>query len=521
MAEYWYRNGSSVSSLGIVGFDGANRFNVVYSFNVPSGGASSVSVHLSGIGTLKGSNNLIGIKISNTVSAYANAGAGTSPDGSGYLSFSSSALYNGTITASVNLAPGTYYVTVYTVSGSTGYWTQWISGAAGITTSGSYTPPTPGTVSVASITQNVSTTGAVVIQMNNPGYRSLTASFYYGSTLLATSEAFTTSLSYTCPRSWLAQNISVTSIVITVVISYSGGSLSTIFTLNADAAMKPVIPAGAYTASRINTGSIDAIISTLTKIQIAFRRASIDMSATAGAAIRELWIEYNGTQYTDPVAADTFRTANVTESGYVRLFCKDSRGRIGYTDYSFTAIAYVQPTLKNVSVIRCNSGGTAQQTGTYFKVSATGVCSTAGLSGNSVTISVYSKESGSTTYSSKGTYASGSGYQLYSGLNSTLAYTVKLVVSDRAGGSKSYEYDLTFEEWMLCYTAAGDGCGVGQAPDSSHVLQIPATWEFLSGGARFGKERMVLVRGKHYGTQVEMEAVPSPIEGQVFFVISS
>ena len=578
MAEYWYQNGSSVSALGRVGFDGSNRFNVVYSFTVPSGGASSVTVHLSGIGSLQGSNNTIGIKISTSVSANANAGAGTSPDGSGSLSFSSSALWNGYITASVNLPAGTYYVTVYTYSGSYGYWAQWISGAADVSTSGSYTPPTPQTAYITSISANVNTGNSVVINMNNPGNRSLFAKFYYGSTLLATTEAFTTSISYTCPRSWFQNNISVASMSITARVYYSGGSECDYksFMLLADSGMKPSIPDSAYTVTKRNTGSIDAFISSLTRIQIDFTVANIDMSATANAEIRSVWIEYNGIAYTEHESGFPYRfiTSAITDSGYVRLWCQDSRGRSAYTDYTFTAFSYVQPYLTETEVIRCLSDGEPSNVGDTFEFKTKPISTNMGifvppgknyytstsmdeLAGttteqvdaviinavigsividgvtyyvwhssitivNDTSVLAYYKETSDISYTYGARYAT-SGFMILSAniLNTSKTYTVKLVVSDRAGGSKEYIFELSFEEWMLCYTADGDGCGIGQAPGTSHVLQIPSTWELLSGGARFGNDRMVLVRGKHYGTQAEMEDIDSPIEGQVFFVISS
>ena len=535
MAEYWYSNGQSRSSLGMVGYDGSNRFNVVYSFTVPSGGASVVTLYLSGIGTLKGSNNTIGVKIGTSPSQYASAGGGTSPDGTGGLSFGST--WGGTINIPVNLPAGTYYATVYTYSNSYGYWANWVADAADIGTSGSYTPPAPTSASISSITANVMTLGNVVINMSNPANRTLYAKFFYGSTELARSANFTSSLTFTCPRSWFTNNISITSMSVTARVYYADNTQCDYrsFTLSIDAGMKPVIPASAYTATKINLGSIDEFIASLTRIQIDFDVSEIDMSNTAGAEVRSVWIEYNGLQITEHATGYPYRfiTGAIVGSGYVRLKAQDSRGVIGYSDFTFAAYSYVPPSLSEAQVVRCESTlpYTESQTGTCFKVKLNTVCSDIGGENSSVT-HVYYKETSSISYVTDRDIEKGeeglwviraSTYQSpYTGLlDSSKTYTVKLVVQDLAGGSKEYTFELAFEEWMLCYTADGDGCGIGQAPGTSHVLQIPSTWEFLSGGSRFGNERIVLVYGKHYGEDPPEDVIDDPIEGQIYFQLDT
>lgn len=533
MAEYWYSNGQSRSSLGMVGYDGSNRFNVVYSFTVPSGGASVVTLYLSGIGTLKGSNNTIGVKIGTSPSQYASAGGGTSPDGTGGLSFGST--WGGTINIPVNLPAGTYYATVYTYSNSYGYWANWVADAADIGTSGSYTPPAPTSASISSITANVMTLGNVVINMSNPANRTLYAKFFYGSTELARSGNFTSSLTFTCPRSWFTNNISITSMSVTARVYYADNTQCDYrsFTLSIDAGMKPVIPASAYTATKINLGSIDEFIASLTRIQIDFDVSEIDMSNTAGAEVRSVWIEYNGLQITEHATGYPYRfiTGAIVGSGYVRLRAQDSRGVIGYADFTFAAYSYVPPSLSEAQVVRCENHIPVfeeSQTGTIFKVKTLSVCADIN-SQNSNRIYVYYKETSETEYVYKYDYAENGGqnWVIIGGtggtdlLDPSKTYTVKLIVRDLAGGSKEYTFELAFEEWMLCYTADGDGCGIGQAPGTSHVLQIPSTWEFLSGGSRFGNERIVLVYGKHYGEDPPEDVIGDPIEGQIYFQLDT
>lgn len=592
MAEYWYNNGQSVQSLGMVGYTGSSRYVVVYQFIVGINGCSSVSINLSNFYSFQGSNQTVSCKIGTSPSQYA-AGTAT-PDGTGTMSYGSS--WGCNITCSVNLPAGTYYAAIY-VTGASGYWRTVYANAASISTSGSYTP-TEVDPTFSSVSNPVNTGSNVVVNMTNPSNVSVYVEFYYNGTLLERSASFTRQLSHTCPRMWFQQNISVTSISIQLKIYKSNGTLldqSRSFTLNADSGMVPIVVTQSFTATKINTGSIDEFISSLTKIQIDFARSNdayvANMSNTAHAEVRSVWIEYNGIIYDDHETGYPYRykTSSITGSGYVRICMEDSRGRKGYYDYVFVAYPYTPPIIKSATVVRCNNGFpyTPSETGTICTVNvccsytdigetkvprstayysdtelypsagytteetpATRVTDEYGtivvngttyyvhnddiVSRNSLRyVVVMFKETSGQSYNIDRTITAGNGNTtgkikipccVQSGtgkLDPSKTYMIQLAVQDEATSTQLYVYYLAFEKWMLCFTNTGDGCGIGQAPGSDNVLQIPNTWEFLAGSMRTGNDRMVLVEGKHYGTQAQMDAITNPMEGQIFYVLTS
>lgn len=88
-----------------------------------------------------------------------------------------------------------------------------------------------------------------------------------------------------------------------------------------------------------------------------------------GASIRSFSVNVGGVSYGEAEGytsgyLNTYGTTNVT------CYATDSRGYTGDTPLEISVIAYRDPTLENVSAVRCDKNGNESESGTYLKIKA-------------------------------------------------------------------------------------------------------------------------------------------------------
>ena len=528
MGVMFYQNGAAIgTTAGWGGFTGNNNYVVRYDFMTGAQGASQVAIVLNNIfyGHSAGTQSF-GFRISADSVQWCNA-RGFAPDSNtASMVYDSSAGYGCTLWAQgLKLLPNTtYYIFVYVTSSGAEYYTGWNCVNPQIVCGGSYTRAAS---TISSVSESVTTLGAVSVLMNRAGSNFHKATFSYGNEVLAVSEAFTGSLSYLCPRSWLAKNTEAKSISVGVSVqSYAdaactssvGTPAAASFTLTADKDMHPVFGREAILLEAVNSNpDMSQFVSNISKARVIFDASLIDTSACAGAEISEYKISCGGSEkssfspelLSDVLGADPVILCTVT----------DSRGCEYSLNVTVTLHPYVVPSLTSISVCRCDSDGTEEENGAYYKLRFT--LAYVPLSGNSCTVSTNIKPSGG-EYGEE-TILSGYESGVWSDAWETPAvlggdlsgdsFTVRLTVRDTVGGSSSYTLPLCRLRWAMKFNSSGTAVGFGMEPTEADCMQLPDHWRLYGG--------IPVLSPLAYGTAAPATAVSDPVEGQIYLRIST
>ena len=189
----------------------------------------------------------------------------------------------------------------------------------------------------------------------------------YSSTV--TIAAGTTSSTFTVPNNWMNAIPNATSGTATVTLyTVSGstdiGSASKSFTVTVPSSVKPVI--ADFTATRVNgdvPSSWGVYVQGKSKATLAVTAAGAYGSTIVSRTI-------TGGGYTSTSASFTTGFLNVYGTVTFTVMVTDSRGRTNTSTTSITVYQYSTPTFVLTDAYRCNSGGTAANSGTYARVKA-------------------------------------------------------------------------------------------------------------------------------------------------------
>lgn len=234
------------------------------------------------------------------------------------------------------------------------------------------------------------------------------------------------------------------------------------------------------TITPYNAGSAAAAISCFVQ-GYSKARAAITASVKYGASVSNYALAINGASVSSSSRTQT--SAAVTTSGAVAatITVTDSRGFTATTTQTFTVEPYAKPKLTNVSMFRCNSGGTADESGAFLSAYAIGNMSP--LDGeNSFTMSVNRMASGG-SYTTETPMSSGV-TQIISGLNPDVTYIARITITDALGNSTTSIATIPAQNWCLKFSVANgavNACGIGKAPEADKVLEIPADWNIRRG----------------------------------------
>lgn len=147
--------------------------------------------------------------------------------------------------------------------------------------------------------------------------------------------------------------------------------------------------------------------------------------------------------------------ANYTENAAITL-------------YAIWQLGYVKPRINNFAVIRCNSGGTAADDGTYAKITFQWACDQT-IKSISVSWLSASGGSGSTTISTTSTSAS----KVFGGgaLSVDSTYTITVTVTD-AGGYSEAKCTLSGTKLAIDFLPDGAGAAVGKPAELEGVFDV-------------------------------------------------
>lgn len=444
--------------------------------------------------------------------AYAFSKWNTKSDGTG-TNYSSGGTYSAnaaaTLYAQYTSSTSTAAVTLPTPT-KTGYsFNGWYTAETGGTKVGnggaSYTPTATITLhaqwtalasTIATISSSVATQGNLaltVTRMSSAYYHK--ATFKIGSTTMATSDAFATSLSYTIPRSWFTSYPNDTSKTVTVSVqTYTtsactttvGSPATSSFTMTADAGMKPAPTSGWASFNPYNTGtaaaSISGFVKGYSKAQVTFNSAKISMTDAVGATIASYSVTCLGaTDNTSPYQTPVLNATSVSATATVI----DSRGRSTSWGYTLTVMDYAKPSISGITVFRCNSGGTADTDGMYISVKATASYSlldgATGTAQNSCTLQAQIAPSGG-SYGAATTLTSGTASVLGGGaLSPDTSYTVKIIATDALSNSATYYYTVPTRKWAMKFRSSGNGVAFGKAAETDNTFEVSSDWAVKFG----------------------------------------
>lgn len=172
-------------------------------------------------------------------------------------------------------------------------------------------------------------------------------------------------------------------------------------------------------------------------------------------------------------------TGFLNSAGTVTFTAKvsDSRGRTTTKTASITVIDYFAPYVSGASVYRCNSAGTADSNGTYFRAAAT--AKYASCNGkNGYTLRVRYKKPTDSAWSGYTNISSGS-YVIVSGLSTEYSYDVEISIGDYFTGA-IWRSSIPTAAYTMHFKKGGKGVAFGKASERDNAVE--SAWPIYING---------------------------------------
>ena len=368
---------------------------------------------------------------------------------------------------------------------------------------------------------SVNTGSSVTISVSN-ATGSLTATIKYGSTVLDTKSFTGGSTSIPCPASWFATAgvTALTEITLSVTVTGGAKELSGSFTLTAGADMGPAINSVSTELVQGNTASaFSDYIANISRAKL-----KISVSAKAGASIRTVTVNHNGTSLNARLNEDSglyevTTIAPLTGDTDFPVTVIDSRDMTCSATFRLSGVkAYQLPSLTVDAAYRCNSAGAETNGGTHYRIKARANIFTE-LSGNVLTEFICRLKGTGNSYDLSSGVLSGA---LDGSLQPKSSYKVEIIVTDSIS-SITREIPLSGMLRNVVITRSDDGTyvGIGKTPEKNSggsSVELPAEGEIIVGDAIFSHNRLVLGSAS-YGTEEPENAIDDPVEGQIYFML--
>ena len=198
---------------------------------------------------------------------------------------------------------------------------------------------------------------------------------------------------------------------------------------------------------------------------------TITASAGNGSSIDKYDIKINGVTYT----SSTFTTDALTSSGSNScvVTVTDKRGRTATSTVTFNVVAYENPKVTSLSVVRCNADGTLNDNGNYVKVN--GAASITSLSNkNDKTFKLEYKLKTASTWTTNQTYTSSYAYtitnKIIANISADYEYDFRITATDYFGTSPK-QYSLSSGFTIQDINKSGKGIAFGKV-SSKNAMEI-------------------------------------------------
>lgn len=355
------------------------------------------------------------------------------------------------------------------------------------------TPTCSGSFSAAKLSlslsaSSVSTGNNQVATIGNGSGRSVTVRVYYGNTQLYAASTSTGSLTIQVTKSWFttAGLTSVTSMSVSVRID-EDSSLYESFTVTAGADMTPTVTN--ITTAIVQTGNAATYFPDTYLANISKCKVSATVTSRSNATISTVKLTYPGgatvtLTYNSSTGKYEGTTAALTASVSFTVTATDSRSLTGSgTSSEVTVVQYSKPAI-NISsarTYRCNSAGTQESGGAYWRAQATATYYTS-LSGNSLLQFNVRIKGGTAVNLSSGVQTSAQGGSLNRTTNYTLVFTIQDKVSDAI--TKEFTLESVTRNVVMRRNSTGTSVGVGITPQraSGSAVELPQAGDYLING---------------------------------------
>lgn len=219
---------------------------------------------------------------------------------------------------------------------------------------------------------------------------------------------------------------------------------------------------------------------------------TVSYNANGGSGAPSAQTKKHGTALTLSTTKPT--RANYTFKGWAT----SSNGGVAYsaggsytananvTLYAVWELTYTKPVISNLKAIRCDSAGTAVETGTYAKVTFN--WSTCTVTGNTATVSAIKIAWGSTSVSPTGSGSSDSVSQVIGAgaLSVDSSYTITVTVTDSKNGTTSKTVTLGGTKFPIDFKSGGSGVSIGKPAELADVFDVNYKTIFRSGSTDSG-----------------------------------
>lgn len=339
------------------------------------------------------------------------------------------------------------------------------------------------TLSTTNVNAGAAITANIAIQDATATHR-LTWQFGTRTNVVTTGAGVATS-SFTVPLAWLDQIPSAVSGLASCTletINAAGtvvGSQVLYFNILAPASVVPSI--SAFTATRADN-SVPSAWGVYVQGQ-----SGVTVKATAAGAYGSTITGYTLTGDGKTASAATLSIAKLSGSGTLtfKATVVDSRGRSASKTLTIDVVAWSSPTIRTLSVGRCNADGSANPAGSSILVNLTGAIASVS-SKNTASVTVKYRAQGSTTWLSgaTGAVASGSWVIAADAALPTNAYEVQAVLTD-AFTSATQTALLPTAECFLDQMPGRKRLGIGGYNDTDKSVYINPEW-----GIHWGEKRI-------------------------------
>lgn len=259
--------------------------------------------------------------------------------------------------------------------------------------------------------------------------------------------------------------------------TYSGttevGSKTCTMTLTVPSSVKPTITS--LTAARV-----DGTVPTSWEIYVQSKsKATLTINGAAGAygsTISSYSITGGGYSST----ASSFTTGFLNTSGTITFTASvtDSRGRVSANaTVTITVVAYSAPSFSKYISQRCNSAGTASDSGTYVK-STVNFSYASCSSKNTITTATYYRKTTETSWTNASkTFTSGTAFTFGGGnISAESSYEVKFKLTD-AFTSIEVTDTLSTASVVMDFKSGGLGVAVGKVAETDQCFEVSDAWD--------------------------------------------
>lgn len=351
--------------------------------------------------------------------------------------------------------------------------------AVSATASGTHTLTTiPRASTISATNANMGSASTITITRASSSFtHTLIYSFGNATGTIAT-KTTSTSVSWT-PTLTLANQIpnAVSGKCTITCKTYSGttevGSKTCTMTLTVPSSVKPTITS--LTAARV-----DGTVPTSWEIYVQSKsKATLTINGAAGAygsTISSYSITGGGYSST----ASSFTTGFLNTSGTITFTASvtDSRGRVSANaTVTITVVAYSAPSFSKYISQRCNSAGTASDSGTYVK-STVNFSYASCSSKNTITTATYYRKTTETSWTNASkTFTSGTAFTFGGGnISAESSYEVKFKLTD-AFTSIEVTDTLSTASVVMDFKSGGLGVAVGKVAETDQCFEVSDAWD--------------------------------------------